>query len=322
MAFNEQKVLYDYELDFSKRLLPVLRDLGCARLIETPERQGREAAQPHCWLLGWRYSRARHRRDWRFKTHIWFDGFFYNEDSPDVGKPTVQMLGEPRVIYSRVIDSDQDYELVVKEAKNSVKEEWTEEELGVSFGVTNRTTVKAEVSADVGVAKGSASAENETITTFESSFGKHQGGKSSTNVSLNVSGKVTIPAEEPHLAYAEAQKQQIVTPYKVNGYIDHSVKLDLYDWTENNAPYLRDGKNVGRNDYEFPNLTAFRAFLRGDQIAEFPNMRNFLDTCSNESRDFYKWITDPTKRHCQFERQKVVVAEQATKVQVKKLSDG
>ena len=64
MAYNEQLVLYDYERDFCKRIAPVLRALGAKRIYDNPKRVGREAAQPHQWLLGWKDGNS----DWRKKT--------------------------------------------------------------------------------------------------------------------------------------------------------------------------------------------------------------------------------------------------------------
>ena len=69
------------------------------------------------------------------------------------------------------------------------------------------------------------------------------------------------------------------------------------------------------------NLIDLRSFLEGNRVAEYPNMRNFLGKCSREAREFYDWISDPENRHCSFDRQKIVVNEQATEVQVKFLDD-
>ena len=196
-------------------------------------------------------------------------------------------------------------------------EEWTEEEFGVAFNVTNTTTVKAEASAEFGGVGGSASAENTTTTSLDTSFGNHSGGKSARNETLAIRGQFTVPANKRLLAYAEASKQQMTTPYKVNGYIDHALNIDLYDWVEENAPYLRDGRDTKHNVLNFVNLTDFRAFLEGYHVAEYPNMRNFLTTCSKGSKNFYNWISNPKHRHRQFERQKILVNEQATEVKVK-----
>ena len=312
MPFNEQQVLYEYEEDFCHRLRPVLRDLGVQRLV-APDRRGREAAQPHTWRVG---DKA-HDSDRRKETHVVFDGFFYNEDEPDVGKPVVQTLGEPRVIYSRIIDSDVDYLQTVDESTLTVVEEWTEEEFGVAFNVTNTTTAKAEASASVGGVGGSASVENTTTISLDTSFGQHTGGKSSRNDTLAIRGQFTVEAGQRILAYAEASKQQITTPYEVHGYIDHALKIDLYDWVEENAPYLRDGKDQKHNVLNFANLTDFRAFLQGYLVAEYPNMRNFLNKCSDGSRKFFNWLSEPKNRHRQFERQRIMVSEQATEVKVK-----
>lgn len=316
MSFNEQAVLYDYEVEFIRRLTPVLRDLGVPdrRMLKTPERWGREAAQPHSWLMGKRSGRSQHK----YKSVITFDGFFYNEEDPDVGKPTVQTLGEPRVIYSRVVDSDLEYEQTIDESTASTVEEWTEEEFGVEFNVTNRTTSKAEAKGGIdGIAEASVSVENETTTSLDTSFGHNDGARNSKQVNLAIHGKVTIPANQPVLTYAEAVKQQYITPYKVNGYIDHATNLDLYDWVEENSPFLKDGLDTKHNVIKNANLTELRSFLEGERVAEYPNMRGFLKKCSKGSRAFYEWLKDGENRHRQFERQKIVVAEQATEVKVK-----
>ena len=313
MPFNEQTVLYDYEIEFCERLKPVLKDLGALRIWNTSYRKGREAAQPHIWQLGGKSGDS----DWRKKTHVVFDGFFYNEEDPDIGTPIIQMLGEPRVIYSRIIDSEVEYVQEINESTASAIEEWEEDEWGVEFNVTNRTTVKAEASAEVGGIGASASVENETTTSLDTSFAGSSGGRHSKNTSLAIVGTFTVPANRRLLSYAEAQKQQITTPFKVNGYIDHAVKIDLYDWVEENSEYLKDSLDQKKNRIECANLTELRSFLEGERVAEYPNMRHFLKTCSKGSRDFYAWLKDFDARHRQFERTKIVVIEQATEVQVK-----
>ena len=313
MAFNEQTVLYDYEVEFCKRLNPVLKDLGGKRIWDNSYRKGREAAQPHTWQLGGKGGDS----DWRKKTHVIFDGFFYNEEDPDVGKPIVQKLGEPRVIYSRIVDSEVEYVQEINESTASAIEEYTEDEFGVEFNVTNTTTVKAEASAEFAGIGGGASVESETTTSLNTSFGGSSGARNSRDVSLAIVGTFTVPANRRLLSYAEAQKQQITTPYKVNGYIDHAVKIDLYDWAENRSNYLKDSLDEKKNRIQCANLTELRSFLEGERVAEYPNMRNFLKTCSKGSRDFYDWLKDSEARHRQFERTKVVVVEQATEIQIK-----
>ena len=68
-----------------------------------------------------------------------------------------------------------------------------------------------------------------------------------------------------------------MTPYKVNGYIDHALDIDLYDWVEENSDYLKDSKDQKKNRLTFANLTDLRAFLEGAHVAEYPNMRTLLE---------------------------------------------
>ena len=242
MAFNEQEVLYEYQKEFCERIEAVLYDLGVRRL-QKPNRRGREASQPHLWRVG---DKA-HDSDWRKETHITFDGITYNEDKPTEGKTVVQTFGEPRVIYSRIYDSDVEYLTSISQSASSQEEAWTEEDFNVSFSVTNRTTSKAEAKAEVGGVGASASVENETTTSLETGFGKSMGGREARATSLAVTGTFTVPAGRRILAYAEASKQQSTTPYAVHGYIDHYTKMDLYDWVEENAPFLRDSKDNKHN---------------------------------------------------------------------------
>ena len=317
MPFNEQVKLYDYEIEFIDQIRPVLEDLGVARLWKKAHRRGREAAQPHLWQVGGKSNDS----DWRKKTHVEFDGFFYNEDDPDRGATVVQKLGSPRIIYSRVFRPDVDYDVEINEQEDTSIETWHEDEFGTSFNVTNRTTVKADASAEVAGIGGSASVESETTTSLDTSFAMNNGKRNTRDSSLSIVGRATVPAGREMLATAEAQKQQHITTYEVNGYIDHATKLDLYDWVEENAPYLRDGKDKKHNVIYLPNLTAMRNFIQGFWVAEYPNTRNFLKE-SRAAQRFLAWLNDAEQRHVQFERQKIVVAEQATEVAFKFIDGG
>ena len=316
MAYNEQVHLFDYEQEFGKRIRPLLKDLGVPerRLGGVPHRVGRESAQPHRWILGWKKGSSKHR----FKTHLEFDGFFYNEDDPDRGNTVVQDLGSPRIIYSRTFRPDVDYHVEINESEDSSVESWHEDEFGTSFNVTNRTTSKAEASGGVeGIGEASVSVENETTISLDTSFALNQGNRTSKANTLAIVGSATVPAGRSMLALAQAVKQQYVTDFTVNGYIDHAITIDLYDWVEENSPFLKDSKDQKHNVLRFANLTEFRAFLQGYQVAEYPNMRDFLSKCSNGSRSFFKWLKNSTNRHVQFQRQKIVLAEQATDVSFK-----
>ena len=65
--------------------------------------------------------------------------------------------------------------------------------------------------------------------------------------------------------------------------------LDLYDWVEENAKWLRDGKDNKRNKVECVNIADLISFLRGERVAEYPNMRGFLKR-STAAQSFIGWL--------------------------------
>ena len=148
MAFNEQLVLYNYEREFCKRILPVLRDLGAKRLGNI-WRVGREAAQPHEWRVGEKKGSS----DWRKKTTLYFDGFTYTDEHRTNETTTVQDLGERRVAWSQEVRCGRRHPVESPKAPSPLSEEdWEEKSLDASFEVTNRTTVRAEAKVSAGPA--------------------------------------------------------------------------------------------------------------------------------------------------------------------------
>ena len=153
------------------------------------------------------------------------------------------------------------------------EESWTEYSTRASFEVTNRTSVKAEASAgDIA----SASAENETITTAKAEFGLDGGSRLERTLIHVAKDHVQVAVGDEVIYWVDVVTRKVVTPVTENGYIEASLVLDLYDWTEKSAKWLRDSIDEKKNRIGCDTIQQLLWFIEGERPAEYPNMRGFL----------------------------------------------
>ena len=316
--YSEEATLYKYEKEYGKRVLPVLRKLGAGRLFSKPYRKGRDAALPHSWELGGKSGDS----DWRKKTHIVFEGIDYsggtqvegvsqNYDLPDEGRGWSQIYRAGAIPIDQVVNES----ITLNE---SVQESYTAE---ASFEVTNRTSVKAE--ASLGDIAG-ASAESETTTTAKASFGTSGGHTKVTTYTHAVATTVHIPVGQAVMVSVDVSKRKVVTPITERGFIEASMKWDLYDWADNRSSYLRGGKDAKKNRIYFDSFQSLLWFLEGQRMAEYPGMKNFLsdmrklaakgDREATGALAFYKWIQNKDSRRVELEKERVRIYESAGEV--------
>ena len=311
--FHEQEVLYEYQLEYIRRLTPVLEDLGVRYLRDDPLRKGRDAEQPHEWGLGWkRHGDKRHR------TGITFDGFNYVDGDRREGATQIQHLGGNREGWSEIYKkSDVDIGVVVDEELSLLDETYTEDRVSASFEVTSKTTSEANAGVKAGPINAGASVTNETTVSAGSEFNNVDSAKNTSTWTHRVQRSFTAPKGRELIATVDVGKVKAITPYEQDGYINHSTIIDCYDWVEERAPYLKDGKDTKHNVIVWDNHADALAFLRGQLRAEYPNMVNFMAECSRESRQFVRWLEDVEERRVTLFRQDVNVYERAGQVRVR-----
>ena len=66
-----------------------------------------------------------------------------------------------------------------------------------------------------------------------------------------------------------------LTPVTENAVIDFAIDIDLYNWAENNAPYLDGGEDTADNRLHFDNVQDFLDFYDGLHPREHPGMDNY-----------------------------------------------
>ena len=323
-SFNEQRVLYEWEMDnFIPLSLPFLEALGAKRLQSSAwRREGNDPALPHSFHLGWRKGRSRHA----FKTRAHIRAIDYVDGEPDEGTPVVYQMPDEGRSWSRSYDLNVDGLKVSQKVIAEIKlhdAEWDEYNGSVSFGITNRTSVKAEASGGVsGIGEGSVTAESETTTSLNTSFGTAGGERhESTRMHRDETTVEDIPQGKKILLECDIGKSKSVTEIAENAYIEAEIEFDLYDWAENRAPYLKDSIDEGANRIKSNTIQDIIWFIEGQRPAEYPNMRKFLpdmrarakkgDKVAKGALKFYEWLKDQENRHVRLTRTRVKVSESA-----------
>ena len=112
--FTEQEFLYEYELDFTRRIRPFLLTLGAARLSagDNPVRVGTDPEFRHAWLLGWRGGK--HYKDGRFRTWTYFAGADYVNGESEVGERAIYDMDEGRTWSRRVRAESKGFKITVR----------------------------------------------------------------------------------------------------------------------------------------------------------------------------------------------------------------
>ena len=315
--FSEQAVLHTWEKKFCQMAVPFLAALGARRLhAGQMGRTTREAELPHTWAIGWRGGHSDHRQ----KTRITFDGIDYSDGDEDEGKSIIYDLPDERrgwseVYRPRAIPIDREIEKSIE----MHEEQWNEYSASASFEVTNRTTAKAEASVgDVA----SASVESETTTTAKAEFGMDSGQRKQSVYTHVARDKVRVEVGTAVEYWVDVMKRKVVTPVTENGFIEASLVLDLYDWSEKNAEWLRDSIDVKKNRIGCNTIQDLIWFIEGQRVAEYPNMRNFLSTqrrhnhwSAKGSVAFYEWLKNKENRRVSLAKERVRIYESASEVQ-------
>ena len=339
--FSEQKVLFEFEEDFCRRIRPVMVTLGCHHLWDAPRRQGRNPALPHWWELGARKKKGKWPH--AYKTRITFQGIDYVDGDPEPGKQQIFDLEDKGRGFLREYDPSRGNAIdeEVEETIELEEETWSTYTVDASFEITNRTTIKAEAKVEAGPASATASAENETITTAKTSFGMDKGQKKKRVYKHRILQTVRAASNtRPFTLSVDVSKKKVITPVKETGFLDASLEFDLYDWADQQQGFLKDSTDVGPNRIQCDNIQDLLWFLEGQRVAEYPNMRGYLGRMKNGAKwhkegkrvsyidsscqgalDFYNWLKNQENRKQVLLKQKVKVYEAAGKVVTTWLGD-
>ena len=317
-TFNEQKVLYEWEREFCERALPFFYALGARRIGVTQiHREGREAKLPHEWALGWKKGgSSRHR------TRIKFLGVDYVDGDDDVGAPIIYDLpGEGRNWSQLYPTQAVGVRQVIEDSITLRDESWDEYNVNASFSVTNRQSISAGASVGPAEAKAEVSSEQ----TASTSFGKTGGGRVVSERTQSIRTELDIPAgANDILASSNIGKRKEVTPIIENGYIEADIEINLDDWSEERANWLRDSKDEKRNVIRCSTIQDLLWFIEGQRLAEYPNMRGFLAKmrasggwAAPGTVEFYVWLKNRENRRVSLAKNRVRTYESAGTVETR-----
>lgn len=306
MAFSEQRVLYEWQLEFGQRLSPILKDLGCRR-IDRVERSGTDPDLPHKWRFAYKFA------DKRKRTDITFQNIDYTGTREEPGETITYKLPTRDGGWRREYPPSKiDVEETITREVELVEETTSDYTSMASFEVTNRVHAKASGGVD-GIAE--AEVETETTTTAKASFGLSGGTRKISKRSETASTKIVVPAGQHLTATVDIGRAKEVTPILEVAYIEAEMRIDLYNWAGNEAPFLKGGKHW--NVIQCSSFQDLLWFLEGERVVEYPGMRDFLKKCSKASRQSYKWLLDRKNRRVELERQVVRIYESDSRIQIR-----
>ena len=327
--FLEQKVVHEWEMEFIKRLYPALIKLGVARLYPKAKRDGRSTELPHRYQLGGRDSRARHRRDHRFKTFVVIEGITYTDGDDEEGDTRIYDLGGQTRDWSRILRARaSDIGLVVRVSMEMEEENWSEYSTEAHFNITNRTTVKASASVEAGPASAEASAENETITEAGGSFAMDGGGREKKRFVFEDSVTVDAKVGDEFVVSSNIGKVRQVTPVIENGYIEFTGYFDLNDWVDD-VKWLKDSIDAGPNIVKFSSIQDLIDFFEGQRVVEYPNMVGWMKFQRDAAKRwpghraaalFVDWLKNPENRKVQLRKEKVREYESAGEISTRQVA--
>ena len=127
-------------------------------------------------------------------------------------------------------------------------------------------------------------------------------------------------------------ERTVITPVTENAVIDFAIDIDLYNWAENNAPYLDGGEDTADNRLHFDNVQDFLDFYDGLHPREHPGMDNYRrdmerkahrgDRSAKGSLKCYDQLADTANRHVHVDRIHTRKYQTASSVKTETLEGG
>ena len=298
MSYNEQQVVFEFEQEFCRRILPVLRDFGADLDDSWFYRQGNNPELPHWWHF-------RESHDSRKRTELCFRSISYEGGHRVYGSPQVsEEPSETGGERERIVAPPEGLQRKVSREVKVRDESSTGYHGSVAFSITHRDTEKASAKVGVDAAEVQASAESTTETSLKTDFGWANGQKSAHEVTVRGETMLNIPGNQTRILTIDVSRVREVRPFSDVAYMDCELNIDLYDWSGNYAAYVA---YRGRHDniIHCANIQDLIWLLEGQRPVEYPNMVDFLKKCSDGSRDFWEWVRNRENRRVAIEGQRV-----------------
>lgn len=321
-SFYAQEFIYNWEIEFIENgLISFLIELGAYRLLPYGEfkREGNDPKTPHSYLLGWRGGK-KYRNKNRFKTLIIFDDVVVKSGDQIYDETIIYKLDEPRTWRKTIKATAKGFKTTVHAEIELEEESWSDYSINAHWGLVDRTSAKVSASVEAGPASAEASVERETTFTIGGSADAARGNRKKKKTTIREDVEVEAAEGDMFILSSEVSKEKHVTNVTETGYIEASIKLDLIDWAEDKAPYLKGGADIGQNRIQCDTIEELINFIEGRRIVEYPRMRTFLKDMENkrnqsqsarETIKFYKWLKNQQTREIKLKRVDSRVIEEA-----------
>ncbi len=275
---SESYLIAQFENKLAHKMAIIMKELGGGR------------SGSHVHQAGEHHWRMNVNKDNRKLNRIGMSEHRYDPTQSNIEYGVASVIEDDKVKvdgFSRVIDnsaSSVDTEVEISETVTLHKESTHELNAEVHFDVTSTTTVTG--------AYGGAEIEQALETSFGTSFETNNSETEGKDVEQSINTSVAVPAGKK--IQVSFEKNKIVTeqPFTVKGILEFRIDINFEDWARNKFLWHH---RRGSKHLTFTNLLEFEQFIEGYNT-DFPQMRTFLDECSEECYEAIKWIFDDENR--------------------------
>ena len=300
MSYSEQSEVLRFEQEFCNYAYPFLVDLGAVlRGPPWTQRQGTDIALPHWWRLrdGNKHSK---------RTHVVFRSLGYINGDRQYDPPTVyEEPSEDAGQRERIVAPPEGLQRKISREVKDRRESSSDYRGAVSFTISHTDKASAKAKGGIeGVADVEASVESTTQETLKTDFGWANGQKAAHEVTIRGETTINIPGNQTRILTASMSRVKEVRAFRDIAYMDCEIDLDLYDWVGN---YCQRAAWRGEHDnvIHCANIQDLIWLMEGGRPVEYPGMNNFLENCSEGSRDFHAWLSNRENRRVEIEGQRV-----------------
>ena len=292
---DEDYLIREWWLELAKKLAPLFHQLGG----KYNDLNGNHADNINHDLTGevnWNWDRKAWKRSSISLTNIRYDKGLAAKEYGDViivsNKPVDSGRGYifDRTGFDKDTVIDHEFGYVLRESKRkSLNQEYR-------ASIRNKTTSTVSASADVGPVSAEASVVNETEVSFESAVGLEEEKEYSNEFKDTITEHVPVDAGTKVRGVVQATRVITETPYKVKGYLDADITVDMYNYAgEFREGHMMFPRGKHQNRRTFQGVQGLLKALNGYDLSLL-GMKDFHRAADKASVDAWNWLEEKENR--------------------------
>ena len=278
----------EYEVEFGKRLAPIMADLGAWRAM------GGMNAQP--WSRDHHLIFISDDKDWKRRNEVVFSEHRYDPSNSIIvyGRPVVIEEDKVKVDgFSRTFDHTKYSEDVPVHIAEEIKLS-----KNVLHTLAHQYNMSVESETQMSGSYGGVEFQETLKIAFGMQFDDSETQSEGTDITQSVSEDLTIKAGTKVIVGFEKNKIITETPFAVKGCIDFAIWLNFEDWASEQVGQghlLFKGWHKGRKEYKFNSMLDFERFLKGYDV-DYPQMSAYPTHASDSAKESMDWIFNKENR--------------------------